>query len=89
MKEKINPRTLHFKFDQLADSDFPKLNSNHLKFRYVKVGIQEELKDGDNVHWKINYSTWNTNERGAYNWAHVEPGAPVQEGKWLNKDHEQ
>ena len=49
MKGKINPRILHFKFDQLAHPDAPKLNPNHLKFRYVKVGIQE-LKDGDNAH---------------------------------------
>lgn len=66
MKEKINPRTQHFKFDQLAHSNAPKLNSNHLKFRYIQIGIQEELKDGDDIHQKVNFKSWNANESNAY-----------------------
>lgn len=37
-------KDLHFKFSQLAHSDVPKLKFNPLKFRYVQVEIQEELK---------------------------------------------
>lgn len=87
-KGEAKSKDLHFKFGQLVHSDGPTWNFNHVKFKYVQVGIREELKDGDNLHGKINNSTWNTRESNAYHWTCVESGLLLQEGKQLNKDQE-